>query len=295
MARECGALDSAAGLAPRGHVCWAFEGRAEYRARAVQYLRDGLAEGQWIEYVGSGNAEALRAELAECDDLNRAFETGAIAVNSVDEFYAFEPETMDDPDKVVDPDSAVLARMEATEQALAAGYTGFRAVVDATAMVRTQRQRRAFAQFEYQIDHQMRRFPVTALCGFDAGELGEAAVAEMACLHPLSNRQAPFRPHAEQGADAALAGAVDERCGALFSRALSRTTALTRGAELVLDGRGLGHIDQQRLRVLNQLAGEHAHTIVLAGASALTERMINSLDLPHVRTRPCYTLEGEGG
>ncbi len=99
------------------------------------------------------------------------------------------------------------------------------------------------------------------------GELGEAAVAEMACLHPLSNRQAPFRPHAEQGADAALAGAVDERCGALFSRTLSRTTALSRGAELVLDGRGLGHIDQHRLHVLNQLAGEHAGCAEFAASS----------------------------
>lgn len=58
--RTAGVVDSARGLLPHGHLCWAYQDRAEFQVRALEYMTDGIALGQWIEYVGSGSGEALR-------------------------------------------------------------------------------------------------------------------------------------------------------------------------------------------------------------------------------------------
>src|SRR5699024_5460905 len=90
-------------------------------------------------------------------------------------------------DGVVDPVRSVHTRVAATEAALQAGYTGFRAVVDATATSRTVAQRTAFARFEYLIDQKMAALPVSAMCAYDVSELGAGTVAELTCLHPLAS------------------------------------------------------------------------------------------------------------
>lgn len=283
MTRQNGTVDSVAGLVPYGHVCWAYDGRADFRTRAAEYLRDGIAAGQWIEYVGPGPHEELRAQLVGAG-LADAVTSGHVAVNSVTEFYAFEPATRADTELVVDPESAVLARVEATEQAVAAGYTGFRAIVDATELVRTPRQRRAFAEFEYRIDRVMSGFPVTAMCGFDVHAIGAAGVVELACLHPVSNLAVPFRMAAEPGTDAAVHGTVDQRCTALFTATLAHAAASAEGDELVLDASGLGHVDQYALRALNRTGVEYGLTTVLLGAPPLLRRRVETMHLPWVRT-----------
>lgn len=50
----------------------------------------------------------------------------------MNEFYRFEGDS-----NVVEPVAAVAVKVAAVEDVVAAGYTGFRAVVDATAVVRT--------------------------------------------------------------------------------------------------------------------------------------------------------------
>lgn len=101
--RTVGVVDSVRGLVPGGHVCWAYRDRADFQARALEYLTDGIALGQ------------------------------------------------------------------------------------------------AFARFEYLIDQKMSALPVTALCSYSLAELGRAAIAERACLHPLASASTtPFRLYAEQ-------------------------------------------------------------------------------------------------
>lgn len=119
--RMHGTVDSARGLVPTGHLCWAFTSRSEFRSRAVEYLRDGLAHGQWIEYVGSGSSAGLRAELAEVDGLGPALEAGIITVTPVEDFYVLQPDNA-----TVDPSAAVKARIAATEQAAGARFRGRR-------------------------------------------------------------------------------------------------------------------------------------------------------------------------
>jgi len=132
--RQAGVVDSARGLDLCSHVGWGYAGRVELRTRAWEYLLDGVAAGQRIEFVGSGTVQALRAEVAGFTDGDpnfgqNAIDQGAFRVALVDDVYAFSG-----AGRVVDPDRSAAARAAATVDALAAGYTGLRAVVDATAL-----------------------------------------------------------------------------------------------------------------------------------------------------------------
>jgi anti-anti-sigma regulatory factor len=278
--RTVGLVDLARGLVPGGHVCWAYQDRVEFRVRAREYIADGIALGQWIEYVGCGSAEELREELAGLEGIGPVLESGGIGVSSVGDFYEFPDPSGD----VVDPLRTVATRVVATEKALAEGFTGLRAILDRTAVARTARQRAAFARFEYLIDQQMSALPVTALCAYDLCELGRAAVAEMACLHPLASAGAtPFHLYAEQDAEFALAGELDLSCADLFATTLERIAPLCCGPELVVDGGGLEFIDHQRLLMLVEQARRASATIVLHTTRPGVGRIIELLDVEGVR------------
>lgn len=275
--RMVGVVDSARGLAPHGHLCWAYRDRAEFRARAAEFMADGIAAGQCIEYVGSGSTGELRAELNELEGIN-ADGTG-LGVSPVGDYYRFTGHG-----DIVDPVAAVAARVDATEKALAAGYTGLGAVVDATAVVRSAEQRAAFARYEHLLDREMCVRPASALCAYDAGELGSAAVAELACLHPLAKAgSAPFRLHAERGVGFALVGDIDLSCDELFATTLRRVVPLLSGPELVVEGRAVEFIDHRRLFMLTEATQRAGATVVLRNAPATAARVIEILRLPGVR------------
>ncbi|MFY9807733.1 MAG: MEDS domain-containing protein [Pseudonocardiaceae bacterium] len=281
--RTVGLVDSARGVVPHGHLCWAYQDRAEFLARALEWISDGIALGQWIEYVGDSSAEMLREELAGLDGMKELLDGAGIGVSSVGDFYRFTAHS-----DVVDPVAAVATVVAATEKALAAGYTGFRASVDATAMVRTREQRAGFARYEHLLDREMTVASISALCAYDVSELGAAAVAELACLHPLTRTgSTPFQLHADQDIDFALAGDIDLSCGELFATTLERVVPLTCGPERVVDGRAMEFIDHRRLLMLIETAQRAGATVVLHNAPRTAVRMIEVLELDgvHVEAR----------
>ncbi|MGH4002161.1 MAG: MEDS domain-containing protein, partial [Pseudonocardiaceae bacterium] len=218
------------------------------------------------------------AELSGLDGVRQALDNGGVGVSSVDEFYS--------QSGVLDPVRAAEASVSASERTLAAGYTGFRAVVDATEMVRTPAQREVFARFEYLIDRKMSVLPVSALCAYDVGELGSAAVAEMACLHPLASAGSTlFRLYAAEGVDFALAGEIDLSCADLFGRTLGRTVPLSSGPELIVDARELAFIDHRGLLALAKAAQRCDATMILRDARHSVARVIELLELPHLQVR----------
>jgi hypothetical protein len=74
--------------------------------------------------------------------------------------------------------------LQATEQALSAGYRGLRVAADATDLARTRAQRDAFVRYEHLIDQGMADVPFSAMYAYDRRVLGEAA-SELACAHPI--------------------------------------------------------------------------------------------------------------
>jgi anti-anti-sigma regulatory factor len=282
--RQAGVVDSARGLVSCSHVGWGYAERAELWARAREYLRDGVAAGQRVEFVGSGTVAALRAELAgftdeDLDFWQDATDQGALRVALVDEMYAFSG-----VGRVVDPERSATARGEATEDALAAGYTGLRAVVDATDLAGTVVQRAAYARYEYLLDRQSSVLPLATICAYDLAQLGPAAVAEMACLHPLTSRGASaFRLYNDDEAAFALAGDIDFSCVGQLAETLGRVLPLIPGPELVVDGRELEFIDHRGLLVLDRCAGQEGICLALQTPRETVAHIAEAIGLTHLR------------
>jgi anti-anti-sigma factor len=282
--RQAGVVDSARGLVSCSHVGWGYAGRVELGTRAWEYLLDGVAAGQRIEFVGSGSVGALRAELVGFADRDAKYGQGVVdrgefRVALVDEVYAFSG-----AGQVVDPDRSVASRVAATEDALAAGYTGLRAVVDATGLTGTVAQRVAYAHYEYLLDQKSSVLPLATICAYDLAQLGPAAVAEMACLHPLTSRGASaFRLYTDDGAAFTLAGEVDFASAGQLGDTLGRVLPFMSGPELVVDGRQLEFIDHRGLLVLDRCAGQRGIRLTLRTPSETVAQIAEAIGLQHLR------------
>ena len=246
-----------------GHLCLAFDSRAELESRAGDFLADGEQNGQLVRFIA---AEPPGAPLP---------------YEALGDAYA--------DDVIIDPVTQVAAYAAATEQALAAGWTGLRVVADVTPLVRTPAQLDAFARYEYRVDRYMRDHPFTAICAYDRGRLGDDAIAQVACMHAASTTAVPFRLHACPPAEgvAALSGELDPEADDLFTATLRRADLAPDGGEVVLHAAGLRFTDHGSLLRLQQYAEEHGTTVVLRGAGRATARLAELLELPRVRVEAC--------
>lgn len=279
--RPGGAVRSAAGLVPFGHLGWGYRDRADFLDRAAEYLADGLAHNQRVEYVGDGSHHELLAELAAMPGIAERLGDGAIRVQPAWEFYGAEPDS-----DIVDPQTAVAGWVAAVEQAIEDGYTGFRAVVDATAVTRKPEGREAFARFEFLIDRVMAAHPVSALCGYDLTELADGA-AELICLHPFVNRHsAGFRCYAESGAGYALAGEIDASNDDVFSTVVGRTWESIGGDTVVIDAFDLEFIGHRQLAILDEQARAHGRKVIVRGAKDVLRQVVRLLELVNVDVLP---------
>jgi anti-anti-sigma regulatory factor len=288
--RDHGIAGSAAGLVPSGHLCWAYHDRAEFHARVAEYAADGIAAGQYVEYAGEGSASELRdqfAALAGDGPLRDALDAGLIGIRPVGGFHRPTGDS-----GVLEPAAASFLA-DCTEKALAGGYTGFRAVVDATVMARTPGQRDAHARLEYLIDQQMTTLPATTLCAYDVGELGADAVAELACLHPfISPGATPFQLYASPGAAFALAGDIDHDSAALFSATLERVGPPPDGPDMIIDAQALAFIDHRGLRALDEHAAARNRTAVLRTTSPGTAKIAALLPYQALRVETTARRRG---
>lgn len=279
MTTRHGVVDTAAGLVPFGHLGWGYRAKSDFLTGAAQYIADGLAQHQWIQYVGPASAEALRAEL---DTL--PVDTSEVTVTPATEFYG-----VDDLRDVVDPDTALDLRADTLDAALAAGYSGVRIVADPSAVNARPEQRDAFARLEFLIDQRMADTPITALCAYDISRLGDAA-GELICLHPIVSRQAPsFRVYAAQGAAFALGGDVDPACAEAFATTLQRIWAVAGEQSVIVDISGVTFISHRELLTIDDLARRDERQVVMRGSSPIVSRLVPLLELTNVRLEgsPC--------
>jgi anti-anti-sigma regulatory factor len=276
--RASGTVDTTRGLGPHDHVCWAYGDVAEFRTHAGQFLTDGLALKQRVCYIGNGTVDALSAELCEVDGMERALYEGAAQVASVQDVYA--------SGTVIEPAAQVAAYAAATDEALAAGFSGLRVAADATVLVQDAAQVEAFARYEHLVDHYMATMPFAALCAYDRAELGRQTVAQVACMHPAVNHgTTAFRLYgcAARTCSAVLAGELDISSADLFPLALRRADPRPRDGEIVLDASDVGFIDHRSLLVLAAHARERDLSVVLRTAHSTPARIVRVLDLTDVR------------
>lgn len=275
MTRQHGVVTSAAGLIPFGHLGWGYHDRGEFLHRAAEYIADGLANQQWVEYVGAGTREELRAELASVPGVA---DVNDVRITPAPEFYGV-PSGSD----IVDPEVAVSTRSAAVQRAIDEGYSGFRAIVDCTSVSQTAQQREAFARFEFLIDQKMAVLPVSALCAYDLGRLPEN-VSALVCLHPYVNRKAPaFRLYAEPGADFALDGEIDSANEAVLLTALDHIWPLAGAEEIVVDVGGLDFISHRQLLKIDEYARQGDAVMLLRNPQPILSRVAELIDLTNIR------------
>ncbi len=276
MVRASGAVDGVSGLGLHDHVCWSYDDAAEFRRHARDFLAEGLALGQRVCYLGEAPAHELAAELRAVGGLDRALQHGSAQVTPIWDVYR--------PDAVIEPEAQVAAYALATERALADGFAGLRVAADGTALVRKPAQLDAVARYEHLVDHYMAARPFAALCGYDRVELGERAVAELACMHPSANRNAaPFQLYGSIDCSAELAGEVDLLGADLFPAALRRANLRPCGGVVTLDAARVSFIDHRGLLALDDHAREHGVVVVLRTKLSAPARVIEALNLTGVR------------
>jgi anti-anti-sigma regulatory factor len=261
-----------------GHVCWSYDNPAEFESRARDFLAAGLAAGEQAWYVTPGRPEHATDRMRGLDGFQEALHRGAAKVVALDATYSY--------DYIVDPPEQVRSYAAATEGALAAGYTGFRVVAEATSLVRTPAQLEAFARYEYLIDRYMRTHSMSAMCGYDRRALGDSVIAQLACMHPQNNvDEVLFRLHACNPGDgcAALAGELDLSNHELFSTALDRADLRPTEGELVVQATNLRFIDHRSLLHLRDLARRREATVVLRTSGSAPARLVALLNLSEVR------------
>lgn len=276
MMRRQGELTSAAGLVPFGHVAWGYRDRAEFLARAAEYIADGLKRNQRILYASDGSRDALRNELAEMGFAD-AVRSRRISPTPVQEQYLFLPGS-----DVVDAEATIAAGVAAMEHVVASGCSGCRAVVDGAVLVRTPEQRAGFTRLEYLVDQKMAVLPFSALCAYDLELLGDDA-KELMCLHPFVGQGAVgFRIYADPGAGFALAGEVDAADNDTFKTAIRRIWPLI-GDELVIDAHGLEFITHHELFAIDRLGAAEGRQVVLRTNRRLPRRLAELLGLENIR------------
>lgn len=265
--RTSGVTDVVVGMNPNDHLCWPFDDFAEFRARAAEFLVDGLQQGQRVCYVARGDDLATHLESEPV--LAEALRDGRAEVAGLQSRY-----------QPVTPEAQVEAYAEATRAAIRDGFTGLRVAADATALVRSSDSLDAFCRYEHLIDKYMTAEPFSAMCGYHRAELSEPAIARLNSLHPVNNAWcAPFRLHAT--ADGiALHGEIDGVSLDLLSLALQN--AAPARDPLRVDATGLRFIDHHGLLALHGYARSNAATLVLRSQRSSLPRLVSLLELRDV-------------
>jgi anti-anti-sigma regulatory factor len=275
--RLTGVTETARGFGPHDHLCWVYDEPREYHCRAMEFLADGLAQGQQVWYIADISARALWDELRELDRENANRRRDSVHIEPLDARCA--------TGAAVDPISQVRTAAMMMRDALAAGFTGIRVVTESTLHLRTPEQVNAWACCELLADRYMMTLPFSALCAYNRAELSKETIAHVACLHPTVNGgAAPFRLYSSCGAAASLSGELDLTSCDLFATALQRADLRPVDGELIIDATELDFIDHRNLLVLAAHARSCAATAVLrTGFTNSAARMVEILDVTDVR------------
>ncbi len=262
----------------REHQCWCYGEREEFTVRAREFLAEGLVAGERVLYVGRDDVDTLTRELCTTSTFGEGVRRGAVRVASLATTYPFEA--------VVDPREQVRNYAAATEEALAAGFTGFRVAADATPLVRTPAQLDAFARYEHLVDRYMTTRPLSAMCAYSRGELDDGASAQLACLHPWASADTTsFRLHAPtgRGVSAVLDGELDMAAHELWPLALDRADLQPVDGSVVIDATGLEFVDHRGLLALAAVADRLGATVVLRTRLPEPARVLTLLNVTSVR------------
>jgi ABC-type transporter Mla MlaB component len=272
--RRHGTLGTASDLGINDHCCWLYRGEVELRAALVDYLGDGRRLGQRLVYVGGKPESGLRADLDGLENAEALERDGGLRILPIPDLYR--------PGEPIDPEGQLATYAEATEEALADGYTGLRVAAEVTTLVAEPDTWAAHTRWESLADRYMASHPLSALCLYDRDAIPERALADLASVHPAAHApktMAPFRVYSHPDA-LMLEGEVDYFSTEALRRVL--TAAPKDGSQTVLDLSRVEFIDHHGLLALADHArsfDDGSEGMAIRGAPFWVKRLCQLIDV----------------
>jgi hypothetical protein len=252
------------------HHCWIFDEPAGFHDRVRSFLAEGLRNNERVWYVGDAAEDVLLGQVRAIG-FDDAVARGAGRVIPVAEAYAGIGRQ---PQEQIDDFARILA------QSLADGFAGMRIAADATSLV----QSGTWLRYEHLVDRFMIGRAIAGLCGFDARRLDPGRLAELECLHPVTNTATTsFRltACAPTGDQIALSGELDLAAYDLLVRALATVDLQPSAGSMTVEVGGLAFADHRSLLTLARYAADRDAELILRRPRPGLRRIVAALgELP---------------
>lgn len=235
-------------LGSGGHVCAVIDSEQDRKELAGRFVRDGLAADERVWYLTATTAPAQLLDLIRADDLDvdGALRRGQLAVLSSDDSYLRQPP--------FDPQAAVDMVNAAVDDALAAGYAGFRVAGEMSWSRRGVCGTDRLLEYERLMGDLLEKRPAAAICQYDRAMFPEPTLSEVLDAHPQCwsrrSQQMSIRPLTDR-VGLRIDGEVDLCTHGALRRALA---GLPAAGEVHLDLGGLAFIDVAGVGALAELA-----------------------------------------
>lgn len=271
--RVHGWADHPGAIGISGHACWAYDDvRVDFREAAEAFLREGLALGVRLGFVGSPEAEQ---SLRDAEPFRSMVADGTLLVLPFDVAHPGGR-------RRANPDQWRFY-LSVLEDALAEGYAGLRVLAEFTSLARPEHAWADHAAWESYADRLIVDRPLSALCCFDRMVVRPQALGVIAGAHPVVDRRladvVPFGVYAVERLDGAtvvkLVGEVDAFSADDFELLLGAGPA-DLGERVVLDLADLAFVDHHAVRAIRRYAHgvqRRGGEVVLLDAPVMYERV----------------------
>ncbi len=274
---SCGLVDEdgiPAELVGHGdHVCVEFTSVAEQQEVAAAFVRSGLEAGDRVWYLADGDPRRVLVFLRSCGVLvGEPLASGQLVVLAARQSYL--------RDSGFDPERTVERLNRAREDALAAGYRGFRVTGEMGWGARVTPGAERLEDYERQVQAVFEGHRAAALCQYDRRMFATARLDRVIGLHPKRAR------HPLISADGALrishasgwvrvVGELDLSNRSLLAVALGRAA----GGDIHIEADQLEFIDLSGIQPLLETAAALApdHRLVLEHPSSAVCRLLELL------------------
>jgi hypothetical protein len=255
--RAHGCINSASGLGPNAHACWAFDQEGEFVDAALEFFTEGLRLDQRLIYVSSEPVDEQRERLDQLGNVGGMIDQGGLRLVELGTVYR--------PGERIDVETQLALYAGAAEAAHADGYAGLRVASQATDFLAEPEAWVDRLRWESAADRILEANGISALCGYRRDAIPPSLLGDLAAVHPAANFDAeafPFHLFGE-GDGLVLSGEIDS----FSSEALDRLLGLaSRSGERVrLNLGALRFIDHRGLEVLaahaNQPPGDGGYRL----------------------------------
>lgn len=273
--RAHGTLSEIPAAGTSDHVCWVYDADDPDFDRAVRrFLAGGLDRGERLLCVGERVIESLRTDEDGFGGADELIARGALRAVTMAEVY--------DATSVFVPGDQRSFYGDATETAIADGYTGLRVVADVSELAANPATRADLARWEHLADEYIAQGSgFTAMCTYSAAVPGDA-LADVTAVHPLVHSVGgppPFQVFFDEGR-VVLTGCIDTFGADRLARVLASTPV--QGSHAVLDLGMVDFVDVAGARAIarwgRQFSGRSIE-LELRDASPLLRRMWRTLAL----------------